>query len=179
MPWAELGYELQVLLARARGALLRRPRNLGNWVQAFAHHDTTGQGLLGAPEFAAFLESLSLGLSCAEAQLITECLTGERGAVTLGGFSEAITHASPNIDVRYGEAWAAEALSSLAGSAPGGLVTFNTRSAAEVFAELALPPGVADVERLVMWLPKTRNGDVDWVAAEEWRAALSVEPLQR
>merc|ERR1712060_236530 len=131
----------QVLLARARAALLRRPRSLGNWVQAFAHHDTTGQGLLGAPEFAAFLESLSLGLSCLEAQLITECLTGERGAVTLGGFSEAITHASQS-DMRYGEVWAAEVLSSsLASSVPGGLASFATHRAADVFAQLPVPPG--------------------------------------
>jgi len=178
MPWTEVGYELQVLLARARGALLRRPRSLGNWVQAFAHHDTTGQGLLGAPEFAAFLESLSLGLSHLEAKLVTECLTGERGAVSLGGFSEAITHSSPS-DVRSSEAWAADTLSAMAGSLPGGLATFAARRPAEVFAEHLLPSGAVDVGRLVMWLPKTKNGDVDWVAAEEWRAAVSVGPLQR
>jgi len=115
MPWAEAGYETRALLARVRNTLLRRPRALGNWVQAFAHHDTTGQGMLAANEFAAFLESLSVGLSRREAFMVTECLVGSNGMVSLGCFSDALTHASFT-DPRFGEDWALESASALAGS---------------------------------------------------------------
>jgi len=170
-PWAEAGYETQVLLARARGALLRRPRARGNWVQAFALHDVTGNGLLGCAEFAAFLQSLSLGLSRREAFMVTECLLGETRTVSLGGFSEAITHASPS-DPRFDEAWALETACALAGGAPGGLATFAGRSAAEALVERHGDHQL-DVERFTAWLPKGPDGDVDWAAAEEWRTSAA------
>eukprot|EP00913_Durusdinium_trenchii_P012779 g11997.t1 len=64
----EMNEDVQVVLARARGALLRRPRAKGNWVQAFARHDTTGLGELSVEQFAFFLQSLSVGLSLHEAR---------------------------------------------------------------------------------------------------------------
>lgn len=53
-PWAEAGLEVKIFLLRVRGALLRRPRARGNWVQAFAFHDASGQGHLECSAFEAF-----------------------------------------------------------------------------------------------------------------------------
>ncbi|CAE7191003.1 unnamed protein product, partial [Symbiodinium pilosum] len=69
----EISDEVQVVLARARQTLLRRPRAKGNWVQAFARHDTTGLGELSPEQFATFLQSLSVGLSLREATETSVC----------------------------------------------------------------------------------------------------------
>jgi len=164
-PWTEAGYEIQVLLARARGVLLRRPRALGNWVQAFALHDPSGQGVLGCAEFAAFLDSLSLGFSRREVFMVAECLLRENGTVSLGSFSEAITHASP--DAHHNEAWAAATARALAGGAPGGLAALADRSP-EAVAQLQAPLSAVDAERFSAWLPKTPDGNVDWARADDW-----------
>lgn len=167
-PWAEAGYETQVCIARARSALLRRPRSLGNWVQAFAHYDTTGYGVLGCVEFPAFMESLSLGLSRFEVTLITDCLTRASGSVSLGGFSEAITHGMPS-EAAYDEGWAVQAATALAGAHPAGLRVLAGCNSADV---LSVVPAPEDRSRLLTWLPKSIEGEVDWVVAEEWRAAV-------
>eukprot|EP00435_Cladocopium_sp_Y103_P060724 s896_g22.t1 len=70
----DMNEDVQVVLARARGALLRRPRAKGNWVQAFARHDTTGLGELSVEQFALFLQSLSVGLSLREVMLAADKL---------------------------------------------------------------------------------------------------------
>lgn len=157
-------------MERVRGALLRRPRSLGNWVQAFAYHDTTGLGVLGTAEFVAFLASLSLGLSRVEVREVTQCLADGRG-VSLGSFSQAITY-PPTSQLLASEAWAVQAASAMAGSAPRGLMRLSGRSASEVLAQQAEALPAADVERLLAWLPKGPDGAVDWAAAEEWRVAV-------
>lgn len=168
--------EVQVLLARLRGALLRRPRG-GNWVQAFARHDKTGAGLLGCAQFEAFLTSLSLGLSTREVRFLAESLAGPGSCgVSLGAFSEAITHAEPS-DERFGEPWALDIATALAGSAQGGLASFVGRADCEAAMLLAFEAEVPVVgetsERFRLWLPKTPDGAIDWAAAEEWRTGGS------
>lgn len=84
----DMNEDVQVVLARARGALLRRPRAKGNWVQAFARHDTTGLGELSVDQFALFLQSLSVGLSLREVDAIVTCLLGDRSTISLFVFGE-------------------------------------------------------------------------------------------
>merc|ERR1712151_591829 len=110
-----------------------------------------------------------MGLSYAEIQLITECLTREAGSVSLGGFSEAITHGAPT-DLDHDETWAVQAAGAIAGSGPFGLKSLVGRTAADVLADLSSPE--EDAQRLLMWLPKDLDGAVDWAAAEEWRASV-------
>jgi len=173
--WTEAGHEAQVLLVRARGALLRRPRARGNWVMAFARHDTTGQGFLDCSQFQKVLSSLSLGMSAQEIALLANSLAGPgMPGVSLGAFSEAITHAQPS-DYRFGEQWALETAGALAGDPAGGLAALAGRSAQQALAGLPPPEpelglGAAEVaNKLLLWLPKTADGGVDWPAAEEWR----------
>merc|ERR1712216_982722 len=100
--------DVKVALHRARSALLRRPRARGNWVQAFALHDSTGQGLLGRSEFEAFMASLDLKLSRREISSLAEHLLTRRGrAISLGDFSDAMTHCVPEETIRQDEDWAA------------------------------------------------------------------------
>eukprot|EP00929_Paragymnodinium_shiwhaense_P036890 TRINITY_DN19721_c0_g1_i2.p1 TRINITY_DN19721_c0_g1~~TRINITY_DN19721_c0_g1_i2.p1 ORF type:complete len:721 (-),score=196.52 TRINITY_DN19721_c0_g1_i2:149-2311(-) len=172
--WLEASSGLQVVLARIRSALLRRPRARGNWVQAFALHDTTGQGFLGPREFEKFLEFLEVGLSRCELTGVAACLT-RRGSctVSLGGFSDAMSQDKKSValaiengsgkeetrDLLEDEAWAAglvEKVLAAAGDAGDALSTL-------------LPTLSADVaERLLAWLPKLPAGAVDWRAAAEW-----------
>jgi len=174
--WADAGHEAQVLLARARGAIQRR----GNWLQAFVRHDVTGEGLLACEQFEAFLVSLSLGLSRQEAHLVAEALARSSGSgsggVSLGGFSEAITNAVPS-EQGFGEQWALDMVSPLADSLPRGLASNIGRDQREVLADLPSPPpelgisAAGAMERLLLWLPKTPEGAVDWQAAEAWRSS--------
>merc|ERR1712232_1321424 len=118
-------------LARLRGALLRRPRSRGNWVQAFALHDTHGRGVLQCTEFEEFLESLALGVSRDEVVAVTECLAGQQCAVSLGGFSEAIDRGGPTDDDGvHDEAWAAGWVCSL-------LATSSTQPQGEAASPVA------------------------------------------
>jgi len=159
MPWAEAAYETQVLLTRVRSTLLRRPRARGNWVQAFALHDTTGQGLLSCGECAAFLESLSLGLSRSEVWTVAKCLAGDRGQVSLGCFSEAVSHAAM-VDERFGESWARGAAGTLACCALPEMPAKQMRASSL---------SATDHQRLLSWLPKALDGEIDWAAMERWR----------
>jgi len=142
---------------------------------AFACHDTTGQGVLDCFQFEAFLSSLNLGLSRDELAHLAASLVGPGGpGVALGTFSDAITNAQP-LDRRFGESWALAMLNALAGNAQGGLARFAGRPDQEVLA--GVPVLDADelvpeqvVALLLPWLPKTPEGAVDWVAAEEFRA---------
>merc|ERR1712232_820197 len=105
---SEVTYEVQVLLARIRRLLLKRSRSQGNWVSAFAQHDTTGRGVLNHEQFEAFLASLVSGLSRYEIRLVAERLTrGEPGAtITLGCFSDALERHGRTPEMRrFGEAW--------------------------------------------------------------------------
>lgn len=148
--WTEIGPEAQVILARARGALLRRPKS--NWVLAFARHDTTGEGALSPPRFGAFLASLDLGLSAEEVERVAERLAAAaQGAVSLGCFSEAITNAAPTEEL-----WGEAAALRLARALP---------LREDLEERLCAPEG----ERLRAWLPKRRDGDIDWAQAEQWR----------
>lgn len=158
-------------------------------MQAFAHFDVNGLGVLGCSQFEAFLSSLALGLSSQEVRLIAETLAGPDEAhagagVSLGAFSEAITRAAPT-DQAFGERWALEMAGYLVGrTARGGLSAFVGRSDHEVLGALPPPPpelGLSSagiVERLMLWLPKLAGGEVDWAAAEEWRTA-PLEPWRR
>eukprot|EP00930_Biecheleria_cincta_P059821 TRINITY_DN45543_c0_g1_i1.p1 TRINITY_DN45543_c0_g1~~TRINITY_DN45543_c0_g1_i1.p1 ORF type:complete len:655 (-),score=107.13 TRINITY_DN45543_c0_g1_i1:8-1948(-) len=165
---SDLSWDAQVLLSRARGALLRRPRAKGNWVQAFARHDTTGLGELSRDQFSAFLQSLSLGLSSQEVELLANQLLAERPGLSLFVFGEAIEHASPG-EERFGEAWAADLASQLAGLAPQGLAAYQDVSGAEALAHLPESVEADAAQRFLLWLPKQFSGAVDWTAAEEWR----------
>lgn len=173
--WTQAGYEAQVLLVRARGALLRRPRSRGNWVMAFARHDTTGQGFLDCVQFQRVLTSLSLGMSGQEVMLLAESLAGPgMPGVSLGVFSEAITYAEPD-DKRFAEHWALEVANVLASSTTGGLAALAGCSAQEALGMLPQPGpelGISAQEaaaKFHLWLPKTNTGAVDWPAAEVWR----------
>merc|ERR1719330_1115374 len=88
---------------------------------AFARQDTTGQGFLDNVQFHRLLSSLSLGMSNEEvARLVDSLVRPGAPGVSLGAFSEAITYAEPD-DQRFGEQWALEMASVLAGSLAGGL----------------------------------------------------------
>jgi len=165
----EMNEDVQVILARARGALLRRPRAKGNWVQAFARHDTTGLGELSVDQFALFLQSLSVGLSFREVDAIVTCLLGDRSTISLFVFGEAIEHASPRNEF---EMW--QLATQLTGGSSEGLMAFNGCSLAEALA--GVPAAVDQAPRLLLWLPKLSDGNIDWAAAEEWRSSFKAGP---
>ncbi|CAK9024973.1 unnamed protein product [Durusdinium trenchii] len=162
----EMNEDVQVVLARARGALLRRPRAKGNWVQAFARHDTTGLGELSVEQFAFFLQSLSVGLSLHEVDAIVTCLLGDRSTISLFVFGEAIEHASPRYEF---EMW--QLANQLTGASPNGLLGFLGCSLAQAMATLPAAE-VEKSQRLLLWLPKLSDGNIDWNAAEEWRSSF-------
>lgn len=176
-PLQNAGHGPQVLLSRARSALLRRPKQGGNWVQAFAKHDVSGCGLLGRTQFEAFLESLAIGFSTREIRIVADAIVGtdpaSEGGVSLGTFSDAITQAVPT-EQQFGEQWALNMVDGLLGSAPG-LGIFDGQGE-EVLSGLPQPTKdlgtnrQGQIERLLLWLPKTPHGAVDWNVAEEWRA---------
>jgi len=174
--------EVKVLLCRIRSALLRRRR--GNWVQAFALHDTTGHGVLGREEFSSFLTSLGLGLSFREVQIVTENLSGAEECVSLGLFSEAITHSTagmPGDLLPSGQAGSPLNVHSDGSPEADERIARETIRAifqesewqqlegldsAEVLRRLGATD--AEAERLLLWLPKTIEGRVDWPAAKLW-----------
>lgn len=178
--WEGTRYEVSVLMARARGELLRRPQARGNWVHSFALHDADGGGSLQRDAFVAFLESLKLRLSHREVLVIMQSLAGEEGStVSLGSFSDAIENANgaewdggvacPQV-LPFDDAWARRALASCRPEDIDGLAGYEGRSAEEVFAEWsALSPN--DACGLRAWLPKDLDDNVDWLAAEEWRVS--------
>lgn len=165
----DMNEDVQVVLARARGALLRRPRAKGNWVQAFARHDTTGLGELSVEQFALFLQSLSVGLSLREVDAIVTCLLGDRSTISLFVFGEAIEHASPRYEF---EMW--QLATHLTGGSSDGLSAFTGYSLAEAMA--GVPSAADQAQRLLLWLPKMSDGNIDWPAAEEWRSNFKAGP---
>lgn len=167
--WSAAGYEGKVLLCRTRRTLLSHPSSLASWVKAFALHDNTGRGVLSASEFMAFLQSLTLGLSELEVQTVTKCLLDENGVVSLGAFSEVLSRPLGQVDSLYNEAWALSTLNTIAGVQKG-LQTLAGYPLADVVAAFRVSGGV---ERLGAWLPKTFEGAVNWLAAEEWRKSAS------
>lgn len=162
----EISDEVQVILARARQTLLRRPRAKGNWVQAFARHDTTGLGELSPEQFATFLQSLSVGLSLREVDLIVACLLGDRPTVSLAVFGEAIEHA-----LSTGETDAVLLATELAGESAEGLAALVGQHPVDAVTSLATSPDPDALHRFLLWLPKNLDGSVDWATAEEWRAS--------
>eukprot|EP00927_Polykrikos_kofoidii_P076683 TRINITY_DN73735_c0_g1_i1.p1 TRINITY_DN73735_c0_g1~~TRINITY_DN73735_c0_g1_i1.p1 ORF type:complete len:706 (+),score=118.99 TRINITY_DN73735_c0_g1_i1:78-2195(+) len=182
--WTDERCDAKIPFARIRGGLTRRPRGQGNWVRAFALHDSTGRGLLKVAEFERFLQSMALGLSQQEIASVSSTLTHvQTGYVSLTSFSEA---AMPTTSSRSGdtdeETWAAGLACGLLGAAPrasmaaevpttieaGGFVAAATKAAAAALEALlaTLPPLRA--ERLLLWFPKAPDGEIDWVAVEEW-----------
>lgn len=155
-----------MILARARQTLLRRPRAKGNWVQAFARHDTTGLGELSPEQFATFLQSLSVGLSLREVDLIVACLLGDRPTVSLAVFGEAIEHA-----LSTGETDAVLLATELAGESAEGLAALVGQHPVDAVTSLATSPDPDALHRFLLWLPKNLDGSVDWATAEEWRAS--------
>jgi len=170
--WAQAGQEIQLLVARIRSTLLRRPRGRGNWVLAFARHDNTGKGVLGRAEFSAFLESLQLGLSRREVFLVSECLLAEGQAISVSGFNDALSYVASG-NLRFDEPWALQAAGALAEVLQGGLADLASNDLGEVLASLPPPFCELDFETFSVWLPKDTEGAVDWAAADAWRTSAA------
>lgn len=161
---AEMVAPPQILLARARGALMRRPRSRGNWVQAFALHDTVGRGSLSRDAFIAFVEYLALGFSRQEVLALASSIAN-KGEVSLSGFSDALSTPCA-LDSPQDEEWARRIIQALA-LRTGSLTGLEAKDREEI-RSLLTSHCEEEVERLLAWLPKTSDGRVDWRLTEEW-----------
>jgi len=153
-------HEVAVLLYKIRNSLLRRRR--GNWVQAFALHDTTGHGVLGRQQFESFLISLGLCLSLHEVQLVTASLVGVHSTVSLAHFSEAM-HSSDEHKLSQEEQQAQELLRAQSIGDDTG-----ARALAESPTEVLARLGVSRPQRVQLWVPKHLEGYIDWTEAKSW-----------